>query len=277
MERLSRKITIIDAKNQTLLESLKELWQYRELLYMLSLRRISVRYKQTVIGVVWVLLQPLMAMTIFSIIFGKLAKLPSDGIPYPLFAYSALVIWGLFSEGVTRSGSSLLQDAQLITKVYFPRLIIPLSAVVSACIDFVISLFLLLPLSYFYGLRPTWSLLLIPLVMLMTIILASGIGMILGSLSVRYRDFQHIVPFLMQVWLYCSPVVFSLEIVPRSLLFWFYLNPMTGLINLFRFAVTGETVFNLNGIIWSMSVSCLIFLLGTIVFRSVEDSFADFI
>ncbi len=244
---------------------------------MLSLRRINVRYKQTVIGIVWVLLQPLMAMTIFSIIFGKLAKLPSDGIPYPLFAYSALVIWGLFSEGITRSGSSLLQDAQLITKVYFPRLIIPLSAVASACIDFVISLFLLLPLSYFYGLRPTWSLLLIPLVMLMTTILASGIGMILGSLSVRYRDFQHIVPFLMQVWLYSSPVVFSMEIVPRSLLFWFYLNPMTGLINLFRFAVTGETSFNLNGIIWSMSVSCLIFLLGTIVFRSVEDSFADFI
>ena len=143
--------------------------------------------------------------------------------------------------------------------------------------DFVISLFLLLPLTYLYGLRPTWSLLLIPLVMLITMILATGIGMILASLNVRYRDFQHVVPFLIQILLYSSPVVFSLQIVPPSLLFWFYLNPMTGLLSLFRFAVTGQTSFNWFGVAWSIVGSCILFVLGSIVFRSTERSFADFI
>lgn len=275
--KVPNKITLIRPQNQSLLDSVSEFWEYRELLYMLTLRRISVRYKQTIIGVVWVLLQPLVAMTIFSIIFGKLAKLPSDGIPFPIFAYSALVLWGLFSEGITRAGSSLIGDAQLITKVYFPRLIIPLSAVGSAWIDFVISLFLLLPLTYLFGLRPTWSLLLIPLVMLITMILATGIGMILAALNVRYRDFQYVTPFLIQIWLYASPVVYSVEIVPKSLLFWFYLNPIAGLLDLFRFAVTGQTSVNLFGFAWSIASAGISFVLGSLVFRSVERTFADFI
>jgi lipopolysaccharide transport system permease protein len=223
---MSSKITIIRSKNQSLSDGIKEFWEYRELLYTLMLRRITVRYKQTVIGILWVLIQPLVSMTIFSVIFGVLAKIPSDGVPYPIFSYSALVLWGLFSEGVSRSGSSLIMDAPLITKVYFPRLIIPLAAVGSAWIDFVVSLFLLLPLAFFYGMRPDWSLLLIPPVMTMTMVLATGVGMILASLNVRYRDFQHIIPFLIQVWLYASPVVYSVQIVPKSLLFWYYLNPM---------------------------------------------------
>ena len=274
---MSNKITIIRAENQSFLESIREFWEYRELLYMLTLRRISVRYKQTAIGIIWVLLQPLVAMTIFSVIFGKFAKMPSGGIPYAIFAYSALVLWGLFSEGINRASISLIEDGKLITKVYFPRLIVPLSAVGSAWIDFVISLFLLLPLTYLYGLRPTWSLLLIPPVMLVIMFLATGLGTILAALNVRYRDFQYLVPFLMQILFYSSPIVYSVEIIPKSLLFWYYLNPMAGLLGVFRFAVTGQTDFNLYGLVWSIVSTCLFFILGSLVFRSVERSFADFI
>jgi lipopolysaccharide transport system permease protein len=274
---MSSKITIIRSKNQSLSDGIKEFWEYRELLYTLMLRRITVRYKQTVIGILWVLIQPLVSMTIFSVIFGVLAKIPSDGVPYPIFSYSALVLWGLFSEGVSRSGSSLIMDAPLITKVYFPRLIIPLAAVGSAWIDFVVSLFLLLPLAFFYGMRPDWSLLLIPPVMTMTMVLATGVGMILASLNVRYRDFQHIIPFLIQVWLYASPVVYSVQIVPKSLLFWYYLNPMAGFLDMFRFAVTGQTSFSWIGFAWSMVSAIALFIIGSWIFRSVERDFADYI
>lgn len=272
-----KKVTIIRPQNQSFLDGVREFWEYRELLYMLTVRRISVRYKQTVIGIAWVLLQPLVAMTIFSVIFGKFAKIPSDGVPYPIFCYSALVLWSLFAEGINRASSSLIEDAKLITKVYFPRLIIPLSAVGSAWIDFVVSLFLLLPLTYVYGLRPTWSLLLIPPLMFVTVILATGVGMVLAAFNVRYRDFQYLVPFLIQILLYSSPIIYSAQIVPKSLLFLYYLNPMAGLLDLFRFAVTGQTSFNLYGLAWSVISTILVFILGSFVFRSVERSFADFI
>ncbi|MDX1976149.1 MAG: ABC transporter permease [Pseudanabaenaceae cyanobacterium bins.68] len=244
---------------------------------MLTLRHISIRYKQTVIGIAWVLIQPLVSMTIFTIIFGNLVKIPSDSIPYPIFSYSALVLWGLFSESISRSGASLISESKLITKVYFPRLIIPLSAVGSAWIDFVISLFLLLPLALAYGMRPTWQLLLIPLVMVVTMLFAAGVGMILAALNARYRDFQYIIPFLIQVWLYGSPVVYSVQIVPPHLLFWYYLNPMAGLLDTFRFAVTGQTNLSLIGLGWSISCAIATFSLGTWVFRAVEKDFADYI
>jgi len=260
-----------------LVEGIKELWEYRELLYVLMLRRITVRYKQTVIGIAWVLIQPLVSMTIFNIIFGKLIKIPSDGVPYPIFCYSALVLWGLFSEGVSRAGSSLLTDAQLITKVYFPRLIIPLAAVGSAWINFVVSLFLLLPLAFIYGMHPDWSLFLIPPVMALTMILATGVGTLLAALNVRYRDFQYVIPFLIQVWLYASPVVYSVQIVPERLRFWYYLNPMAGFLDVFRFAITGITDFSWSGFGWSAMCAIAIFCLGAWVFRAVESSFADYI
>ena len=274
---MTTKVTVIRSQNKSLGEGIHEFWEYRELLYMLMLRRISVRYKQTVIGIAWVLIQPLVSMTIFTVIFGNLVKIPSDGVPYPIFVYSALVLWGLFSEGVSRSGSSLLTEAQLITKVYFPRLIIPLAAVGSAWIDFVVSLFLLLPLAFIYGMRPDWGLLLIPPVMIMTMVLATGIGMILAALNVRYRDFQYIIPFLIQVWLYASPVVYSVQIVPQRFLFWYYLNPMAGFLDVFRFAVTGQTAFSWIGFGWSTVSAIAIFSLGTWIFRSVEQGFADYI
>lgn len=216
-------------------------------------------------------------MTIFTVVFGNLVKIPSDGVPYPIFCYAALVLWGLFSESVNRSGASLINEAPLITKVYFPRLIIPFAAVGSAWIDFVISLFLLLPLAFIYGMRPSWELLLIPPIMIMTMVLASAIGMIIASLNVRYRDFQHIIPFLLQVWLYASPVIYSVQIVPKHLLFWYYLNPMAGFLDLFRFAITGQTSFSLIGFGWSVFSAITLFIFGTWIFRSVERGLADYI
>jgi lipopolysaccharide transport system permease protein len=274
---LGYKAIVIRPQRQQLAESIQELWEYRDLLWLLTVRQVSVRYKQTVIGVAWVLLQPLVAMTIFTVIFGYFAKLSSNGLPYPVFAYSALIMWNLFSEGLSRAGTSLIADEKLITKVYFPRLIIPLSAVGSAWIDFAVSLFVLFPLILFYGLRPSLSLLLLPIAMILTMILSAGVGMMLAALNVRYRDFQYTIPFLLQVWLYASPVVYSAQIVPESVRSLYYLNPMVGLIELSRFAVTGQGMVDLQGLGISAVAAIALFILGSTVFRWVERSFADFI
>lgn len=274
---MSSKETIIHPGRESLLEAIREFWEYRDLLYMLTLRQVSVRYKQTAIGVGWVLLQPLLAMGVFTAVFGHFVKVPSDGIPYPIFNYSALILWGLFSNGLVRSGTSLIAEQKLITKVYFPRVIIPLAAVGSAWVDFAVSLFVLLPLTYIYGVRPTWTLLLLPLPMFVTMILAAGVGMLLAALNVKYRDFQHAMPFLVQIWLYASPIVYSVSIVPESVRPFYYLNPMAGLIELCRFAVTGQGNFSVMGLGLSVAGAVAFFLLGSTVFRWVEQSFADFI
>jgi lipopolysaccharide transport system permease protein len=274
---LTQKAIVIRPQRQRLAESLRELWEYRDLLWLLTVRQVSVRYKQTVIGVAWVLLQPLVAMAIFTVIFGYFAKLSTNGLPYPVFAYSALIMWNLFSEGLSRAGTSLIADEKLITKVYFPRLIIPLSAVGSAWIDFAVSLFVLLPLTFFYGLRPSVSLFLLPVAMILTMILSAGVGMMLAALNVRYRDFQYTIPFILQVWLYASPVVYSTQIVPASVRSLYYLNPMVGLIELSRYAVTGQGTVDVQGLAISAVAAIALFALGTTVFRWVERSFADFI
>jgi lipopolysaccharide transport system permease protein len=274
---LGQKAIIIRPQRQRLSESLSELWEYRDLLWLLTVRQVSVRYKQTVIGVAWVLLQPLVAMVIFTVIFGYFAKLSTNGLPYPVFAYSALIMWNLFSEGLSRAGTSLIADEKLITKVYFPRLIIPLSAVGSAWIDFAVSLFVLLLLTYFYGLRPSVSLFLLPVAMILTMILSAGVGMMLAALNVRYRDFQYTIPFVLQVWLYASPVVYSTQIVPESVRSLYYLNPMVGLIELSRYAVTSQGTVDLQGLGISAGMAIALFGLGSTVFRWVERSFADYI
>jgi lipopolysaccharide transport system permease protein len=273
----SDREVIIRPGNQSLVEAVREFWDYRDLLYILAAREVSVRYKQTAIGIAWVVLQPLMTTLIFTLIFGRFAKIPSDGIPYSVFAYSALVLWGLFSQGLTRAGESIIADERLITKVYFPRLVIPFAAVGSAWIDFAVSLFILLPLTYLYGLRPTVSLLLIPVVMIVVMILATGIGTLLASLNVRYRDFRYVTPFLIQIWLYASPIVYPVSIVPDSVRVWYYLNPMAGLIETFRFAVTGQGSLSWIGCGISTVTSAVMFIIGLTVFRQVERSFADFI
>ena len=275
--QIGDKKVIIRPGNQSLIEALREFWDYRDLLYILAAREVSVRYKQTAIGVAWVVVQPVLTTLIFTLVFGRFAKIPSDGIPYTVFAYSGLVLWGLFSQGLTRAGDSIIADEKLITKVYFPRLVIPFAAVGSAWIDFAVSLFILLPLTYVFGLRPTVSLLLIPVLMILVMILAAGMGTLLASLNVRYRDFRYVMPFLIQIWLYASPIVYPVSIVPESVRLWYYINPMAGLIEAFRYAVTGQGGLSWLGLGISALISLILFSLGFSVFRQVERSFADFI
>lgn len=254
---------------------LGELWQYRELLYFLTWRDIKIRYKQTALGVAWAVLQPLITMIIFSVIFGQLAKLPSDGIPYPVFSFVALLPWGLFSGSLQRAGTSLVANANLITKVYFPRLVIPLSAVAAGLVDFLISFVVLLGLMLFYRIMPTWMILTIPLFVLLAILTALAVSLWLAALNVQYRDVQHMIPFLIQVWMYASPVAYSAGLIPTGPWRLIYgLNPLAGVIQGFRWALLGG---NPPDELLAISVAMvLLFLVGGLFyFRWMERTFAD--
>jgi lipopolysaccharide transport system permease protein len=254
---------------------LGELWHYRELLYFLTKRDIMIRYKQTALGVAWAVLQPIITMVIFSVIFGQFAQLPSDGIPYPVFSYAALLPWGLFSGALQRAGTSLVANANLITKVYFPRLVIPISAVAAGLVDFAISFVVLLGLMFFYKITLTWRIFTIPLFVLLALLTAMAVSLWLSALNVQYRDVQYMIPFLIQAWMYASPVAYSTSLIPPgpwSLIFG--LNPMTGVIEGFRWALLGTTPP--NGLM-AVSVIMVIFLLvsGLYSFRRMERTFAD--
>jgi len=254
---------------------LGELWQYRELLVFLVWRDTKVRYKQASLGVAWAVIQPLMTMVIFSVIFGELAKLPSENIPYPLFSYAALLPWQLFSGALTRSGSSLVGNATLLTKVYFPRLIIPLSATIGGLVDFGISFLVLLGLMLFYGMAPTWAILWLPLLVVFTLVTALSVGLWLSALNVEYRDVQHIIPFIIQAWMYASPVAYSAELIPSGPWRFVYgLNPVAGIIQGFRWALLGASP---PGQLMLVSVGMVMILLraGLYYFRRMEKVFAD--
>jgi len=216
------------------------LWEYRELLYFLVWRDLKVRYKQTLIGASWAIFQPALTMVIFTVIFGNLAKIPSDGLPYAAFAYTALVPWTYFSQALSRAGACLVGDAHLITKVYFPRLIIPLVAVMTPAVDFLFSFSLLLGLVAWFGIAPTWGLLALPLFLLLAMITALAVGLWLSPLNVRYRDVGHTIPFLTQVWMFASPVVYPVSLIPESWRLLYSLNPMVGVIEGFRWALLGK-------------------------------------
>ena len=219
---------------------INDLWEYRELLYFLIWRDIKVLYKQTVIGVVWVILQPVLTMIIFSIIFGKLAGIPSDGIPYPIFTFAALLPWQFFSNSISHSGNSLISNEQLITKVYFPRLIIPAAAVLSGLLDFAISFIILLVMMFYYDLFPSINILLFPLFMLLTIITALGVSLWLAALNVQYRDIRYTIPFLIQFWLFATPVAYPISIIPEQWRLLYGLNPMTGVVEGFRWILLNK-------------------------------------
>jgi lipopolysaccharide transport system permease protein len=265
----------ITPKRPSLISSWQEIVVYRDLLWILAYREISVRYKQTAIGFLWVVLQPVISTVLFTVIFGHFAKFPTDGIPSGLFFFCGMTLWGLFSNIVTRAGGSVLADERLITKVYFPRAIIPLSSVFSAGFDFLITLVILAIMAACYGFAPgIFSLAFLPAT-LIVILSASGVGTALAGWSVRYRDFRYIIPFLVQIGLYASPIVYPVSLIPAPYRFWYYLNPMTGSLELFRYATTGTTPIHLSGILVSTVVSLLLFLGGALVFRQVEKSFAD--
>jgi lipopolysaccharide transport system permease protein len=254
---------------------LRELWEYRELVYFLTWRDVKVRYKQAALGVAWAVVQPVTTMVIFSLIFGQLAKLPSDGIPYPVFSFAALLPWQLFSGAVTRASSSLVANANLLTKIYFPRLVIPISAVTSGLIDFVISFLVLIGLMLYYGITPQWQIVFLPLLVLFILCTAFAVALWFSALNVQYRDVQYVIPFLVQTWMFLSPVVYSIELIPAG--FWriiYGLNPMTGVIQGFRWVLlSGSPPSDL--VIISGCIVLLLLATGLFYFRRMEKSFAD--
>jgi lipopolysaccharide transport system permease protein len=254
----------------------KELWAYRELLWVLTARDIKVRYKQTVLGFAWAIVQPVMMMLVFSIFFGRLAGMPSDGYPYPIFVYAGLLPWTFFANAISSSGNSLVGSTELVSKVYFPRLIIPLASVGGGLVDFAISASVLLLLMVWYGVGWSINLLLTPLLVAGVVLVALGIGTFLSALTVAYRDFRYVIPFMIQFWMFVTPVVYPLSLVPEAWRWLLYLNPMAGIIQIFRSAFLGQTL-NVTGLLISLSISFLLFLVGIAYFEKVEGRFADII
>jgi lipopolysaccharide transport system permease protein len=256
---------------------LGELWEYRELLYFLTWRDIKVRYKQTALGAAWAVLQPLLTMVVFTIIFGKLAKIPSDGIPYPIFSYCALLPWQLFAKALTGSSNSLVGSSNLITKVYFPRLVIPISSVLSGLVDFAIAFMVLLGMMAYYHIWPNFHIIALPAFILMAIITALAVGLWLSALNVKYRDVRHTTPFLVQFWLYATPVAYPSSLIPAHYRFILGLNPLAGVVEGFRWALLGRGG-GLGPMMWvSVLVVCLLLVTGLFYFRKMETSFADIV
>jgi lipopolysaccharide transport system permease protein len=265
---------VIDARDAALGLHLRELWNYRELLLFLTWRDIQLRYKQTALGATWVIIQPLFTMLLFTLFFGKLAHMPSDNVPYPLFAYAGLVPWTFFSNALTNSGQSLVGNSSLISKVYFPRIYIPAGAVGAGLLDFAIASVLLLPMLIYYDVTITWRIFLLPAFALLATILALGVGMWLAALNVRYRDVRYAIPFLVQLWLFASPVIYPASIVPPKWKWLLAVNPVTGIIEGFRASILGKE-FDVSTILSSVIVTSLILVFSFFAFRRVEDSFAD--
>ncbi|MGH9904927.1 MAG: ABC transporter permease [Pyrinomonadaceae bacterium] len=270
-------LLIIDADNNRQLSAyLREIWRYRELLYFLTWRDIKIRYKQTLIGATWAVMQPLFTMLIFTLFFGKLARMPSDDIPYPLFAYSGILPWTFFANAVNSSSNSLVGNTNLITKIYFPRVIIPASAVAAGLLDFAIAFILLIPMLIYYQVSVTWSVLMVPVFVLLATLLALGVGMWASALNVRYRDVRYALPFLIQLWLFASPVIYPASILPQQWKWLLSLNPLTGIIEGFRAALFGKP-FDAVAIMVSVALALFFLLYSAYVFRRVEDTFADIV
>lgn len=255
-----------------------DVWRFRELFYILAWRDIVVQYKQTIIGVVWAILRPLLSMVIFVIVFGHIAKLPSEGVPYPIFVFAAMLPWTFFATAFSNASNSLVSNSNLISKVYFPRLIIPAASIIVATIDFLISFVILIALMIWYQYLPSWHFLTIPLFLLLGFFTALGAGLYISALNVKYRDFRFMIPFIVQLGLYISPVGFSTTIVPEKYQILFYLNPMVAVIDGFRWAITGgETAFNLTELGISVAVTLILCVIGIWHFRKTEKTFADVI
>lgn len=254
----------------------REVWAYRELLWVLTARDIKVRYKQTALGAAWAIIRPVLTMLIFSIVFGYMAKMPSDGLPYPVFVYAALLPWTFFAAAISTSGQSLVGSSHLVSKVYFPRLIIPLSSVGAGLVDLAISTVVLLLMMLWYGVGWTVNLFAAPLLVAGLVFAALGVGTLLSALTVAYRDFTHLTPFMVQIWMYVTPVIFPASLVPERWQWLLFLNPMTGLIEGFRSAFLGRP-FDLSGLATSMAIAAVVFVIGVAYFEKVERRFADII
>jgi lipopolysaccharide transport system permease protein len=254
---------------------LRELWAYRELLYFLAWRDIKVRYKQTAIGVAWAVLQPLAMMLVFTVFFGKLGNLPSDGIPYPLFTFAALLPWQLFSRTITECTNSLVTDQRLVTRVYFPRIIIPLATTLSSIVDFAISAGLLVALMLFYGIFPGTEIVCLPIFIMLMLVVALGVGFWLAALNVEYRDVRYTLPFLNQFWLFVTPVVYASSMVPERWQLLYGLNPMVGVIEGFRWALLGVGRGPSPMLAVSTAIAIALFVSGLFWFQRREQTFVD--
>ncbi len=274
-------VVVIEPRRGWASLQLGDVWHYRELLLFLAWRDVKVRYKQTALGVAWVLLQPLIAVVIFSLIFGLLLQVPSGEVPYPLFAYAALVPWTFFAGALTRSSTSLVLSANLITKVYFPRLIVPTSAVMAGLVDLGVAFLVYILLMVFYGFTPSPAIIFLPLFVLLATVTALAFGLWLSALNVRYRDINYIVPFMVQIWMYMTPVIYGIELIPERYRFLFALNPMTAVVEGFRWALLGSgvPVFQTSGWLYGLSliVLAVVFISGLIYFRTTERTFADIV
>ena len=270
-------IVVIEPKDRLLSLHIGELWEYRELLYFLAWRDMRARYAQSIIGIGWAVLQPLLTMSVFTVIFSYWAKMPSDGIAYPVFAYTALLPWTYFAKSVERSGVSVVSESGLIQKVYFPRLIIPIAATIGGLVDFGIAFALLLGMMVWYGVLPTWGVLILPVFVVLTVAAALSISLWLSALYVKYRDVGSTIPFLLQIWMFASPVVYSVSIVPEKWRLLYGLNPMVGVIEGFRWALLGQGSLEYGAFIISAIIIAVLFWGGLIFFKRMEQSFADII
>jgi lipopolysaccharide transport system permease protein len=256
---------------------LRDLWAYRELLYFLVWRDIKVRYKQTVLGAAWAILQPFATMVVFSLFFGKLAGVPSEGLPYPIFSYAALVPWTFFAQGVSQSANSVVSSQNLITKVYFPRLAIPLATVLAGVVDFVLAFVVLLGMMAYYGIAPTSNVVFLPLFLLLAFVTATGAGLWLSALNVRYRDVRYVVPFLTQIWLLLTPIAYPSTLLPGAWRTVYGINPMAGVADGFRWALLGSGSAPGPMLAVSSVAAVVLLLSGALYFRRLERNFADIV
>lgn len=275
MENLQNAITVIEPKKGWIPLDFREVWNYRELLYFLTKRDIKVRYRQTVLGGLWAIIQPLFTMVVFTLFFGRMAQMPSDGIPYPIFVYAGLLPWTYFANAVSMSGNSLVGSAHLITKVYFPRLIVPASAALAGLLDFFVALIVLIGLMLYYQVLPGPAILLFPVLAGLTFLCALGVGLWLSALNVQYRDIRYVIPFLIQLWMFVSPVIYPISLVSESYRWLMAVNPMGGVIHAYRATLLGHQPVDWALLGISTSVILLLLLGGLFYFRRMERVFAD--
>ena len=257
--------------------NLRELWLYRELIYFLTWRDLKVRYKQTVLGAGWAILQPVLSMIVFSIFFGNLLNVPSEGVPYPIFAYAALLPWGVFAKALNDTGRSLVSNRAMLTKIYFPRMAIPLASVFSSLADFLIAFVVMLGLMLYYRIAPTSNIWTLPFFLLLAVITALGVGLWLSAMNVLYRDIGYMIPYITQLWFYLTPIVYSSSEVPEEWRFFYALNPMVGVVEGFRWALLGTADAPDPMIAVSATISVVIFISGMFYFRRMERTFADMV
>ncbi|MBI1257803.1 MAG: ABC transporter permease [Chloroflexi bacterium] len=271
-----RHVEIVPARRWAALE-LQEIWHFRDLLVLLMMRDVKLRYKQTALGIVWVILQPLIASLIFAIIFGRFAGLPSNGIPYLLFVYAGLLPWNVFAGALQRAGNSLVGDSKLISKVYFPRMVIPIASSAAVLVDFAVALAVMFALLLIEQWPLTFNILALPFLLLILLLISVGVSLFISALNVYYRDFMYALPFVIQVWMYASPVVYSGDLIPNLVKPFFAINPLVGIIDAFRWSLLGTGEFPAVSLAVSLVVGVVLFVAGGLVFQRVEQNFADVI